>query len=142
MDLDLKAQLNIDADGLADQYIIEHQDYAYSKVPLLPSSGTQLNLPIGTITHKLKREIMLAPTEPALQKHLCKHFKWTEETFGTIDWESFCRAMNRLDKHRTTLNKHVNNITPFGCRLHRRDPKYPRGCLTCGLEEENAIHLL
>jgi len=142
-DLNLKAQLNIDADKLADQYIIEHPDYSYSKVPLLPTSGAQLNLPIGTITHKLKREIMLARTEPALQKHLCKHFKWTDETFETIDWESFRLAMNRLDKHRTTLNKHVNDITPVGRRLHRRDPKYYKGCNTCGLvDEETAIHLL
>ena len=50
--------------------------------------------------------------------------------------------MNQLDKHRTTLSKHVNDITPVGRRVHRNDPKYPRGCLTCGIEEETAIHLL
>ena len=140
--LDLKAQLNIDADALANQYITDNPNHPYQQVPLLPVSGVQLNLPIGTITHKLKRELRVARTAPGLQQHLCTKFNWTAPVFDNIDWESFRRAMNRLDKHRVTLTKHVNDIVPVGRRVHRYDPKYPKSCITCGIEEETASHLL
>ena len=132
----------MDADKIADQYIQQNPDHAFHQVPLLPTSGIQLHLPVGTVTHKLKRELRLARTEPPLRAHLCERFGWSGETYEDIDWESFRRAMRRLDKHRTTLTKHVNNYAPVGTRVHRDDPKYPRGCSSCGAEEENADHLL
>ena len=84
----------------------------------------------------------MARTEPGMKEYLCEKFKWAEETFDDIDWESFRLAMRRLDSHRRTLTKHVNNIVPVGTRVHRYDPKYPIGCLSCGMPEEDADHLM
>lgn len=140
--LELPAQLNVDADALADAYIVDNPDHPYNIVPLLPTSGIQLHLPVGTITHNLKKAIRLARTEPAMREHLMDRFSWDEDTFEDIDWEGFRRAMGRLDKHRVTLTKHVNNYVAVGRRVNRYDPKYPRECVTCGAAEETADHLI
>ena len=140
--LSLKAQLNVDYDAIADAYIVENPNHQYQQVPLLPTSGIQLQLPIGTITNKLKRELRLARTADNLRKYLCGKFGWDEETFDTIDWEAFRRAMGGLDKHSITLRKHVNNCSPVGSRVHWYNPKYPRGCCSCGAPEEKADHLM
>ena len=140
-ELSLMAQLNCDADEWADKYIAENPNYPYNKVPLFPISGVQLNLPTGTVTHKLKRELRMARHEEPLKEYLCEKFGWDRQVFADIDHESFRRALRKLDKHRTTLTKHVNDITPVGRRVHRYDPKYPRGCTSCGIEEETADHM-
>ena len=119
----------------------DNPNYPYHKSPLFPVSGVQLHLPIGTVTHKLKRELRLARHEEPLKEYLCDKFGWERQVFDDIDHESFRRALRRLDKHRTTLTKHVNDITPVGRRVHRYDPKYPRGCTSCGIEEETADHM-
>ena len=141
-DLSLSAQLNVDADALANEYITANPDHPYHVVPLLPTCGCQFHLPIGTITHKLKKEIRLARTQPAMKDHLMDRFGWDYPTLQDVDWESFRIAMRRLDKHRVTLTKHVNNYAPVGTRVVRYDPKYPESCSTCGDESENAAHLM
>jgi hypothetical protein len=51
-ELPLKAQLNCDADALADEYIRE-VTIDFTKTPIMPTSGCQLHLPPGTITHDI-----------------------------------------------------------------------------------------
>ena len=141
-DLSLKAQLNVDADQLADQFIQDHPDLQYHQGPLLPTSGIQFNLPSGTVTSKLKRSIRWAKTEGPLTTHLCHKFDWTEAIFDDINWEAYRVAMNHLDKYRNTLNKHSCDWVRVGTRVHRDDPKYPKNCPSCPAEEETAPHLL
>ena len=52
--LSLPAQLNVDADALADSYMTHHHDQ-HRKAPLLPQSGCLLHLPEGTITNQLQQ---------------------------------------------------------------------------------------
>ena len=141
-DLDLKAQLNVDADKLAESYITDNPTQQHSHVVMLPTSGDQLNPPQGTITHNVKKEISLARHAGPLRRHLRGKFDWSEEVFDDISWESFRLAMRRLEKHKVTLNKHVNGYTPVGRRVNRYHPKYPKQCLSCQAEEETAHHLL
>jgi hypothetical protein len=49
--LTLSQQLNVEADKLANEYIQRHHDDEYNKVPLLPTSGAQLNMFGSTITY-------------------------------------------------------------------------------------------
>jgi hypothetical protein len=63
-ELSLKAQLNCRADKLAEQYLTDFPDIDRTKVPLLPTAGSQLHLTKGTITHKLKLELTHARTVP------------------------------------------------------------------------------
>ena len=140
-ELSLSAQLNVDADHIANAYIEENPDKDYSHVPMLPHSGAQLNLLNGTATSRLKQRLRLARTTSLLQTHLQKKFGWSEATFHDINWESSRVALNRLKTHRTTLIKHLNDIIPVGKRVHRYDPKYPAGCPSCHEPIENADHL-
>jgi hypothetical protein len=140
-ELSLKEQLNVDADQLADQYIVANPDHQYNIVPMLPTSGVQLNLPHGTVTYKIKRELRLARTTGPLKEYLCKKYGWTEATFEDIDWECNRRALNRADKDRTIMIKHLNDIVPVGKQVHRYDPKHPESCPSCDETVETSSHL-
>ena len=140
-ELTLLQQLNVDADSMADSYIQQHWDDEYHEVPLLPTSGAQLNLEQGTVTYKMKRELRLARTEGPLRDYLCEKNKWSRETFDSIDWEDHRRALNRLNKHRTILIKYLNGIAPVGKLVHEYDPKYPANCPSCQEPIETQDHL-
>ena len=140
-ELSLEAQLNVDADRLADQYLQAHQDKNYNTAPLLPTTGAQLHLRSGTVNSKIKRELRLARTIGPLREKLCTDNGWSEETFDSIDWEAHRLALNRLNKHHVTLVKHLNNVTPVGRFVHRYNIKYPKDCPSCNTPEETRKHL-
>jgi hypothetical protein len=140
--LTVMQQLNVEADKLADEYIQQNQDLAYSIVPILPTSGVQLNMAGGTVTHRLKQTVMQARSQQEHKKYLCKKNAWTQEEFETIDWESHRQALNRHQPQRTILTKYLNNMVPVGQRVHTYDPKYPAGCPSCPEEQETQEHML
>ena len=139
--LDLPAQLNVDADQLASEYIRNNPDLDYSTVHLLPHAGLQLQFPTGTLTYKLKRALRIARTEPTLEKALKEKYEWEDETFQDVNWEAMRLALRRLRAHKTTLLKHINNISPVGRLVHLYDPKYPEGCPSCEEPVETRQHL-
>ena len=140
-ELPIPAQLNCQADKLAADFITNHPNMPYHKAPLIANAGTQLHLSTGTISAKLHQELRLARTTKPLEDHLQDKFNWDADTFASIDWESSRRAYRRLQKHRLTLIKHANNITPTGVRVNRYDPKYPPECPSCPVTHEEANHI-
>ncbi len=140
-ELSLNAQLNVDADKLADEYINHNPNHEYHNAPLLPTSGAQIHLPSGTVTYHLKRTLTHARTVQPLQAKLCKRNDWTADTFKLIDWEAHRRGLNRHDKHRTTLIKYLHGILPVGKLVHRYDKKYPEECPSCNAPVETQDHL-
>jgi hypothetical protein len=58
-ELPLQAQLNCKADALAEDYLRE-ATIDFTKTHIMPTSGCQLHLPQGTITHDIKRELKFA----------------------------------------------------------------------------------
>ena len=141
-ELPLKAQLNIDADELCGHWLTANPDWNHSIVPLLPTSGSQLNTLNGTITRSLRHELQLARTLPPLKAHMIKKYYWSESSFQDIHWDCHGRALKRLEKHSTTLIKYLNNITPVGTMAHKYDKKYPLDCPSCNFPEEDMDHLL
>ena len=142
-ELPLPAQLNCDADKLADQYITAFPNKDYSWVPLLPASGAQLNLPSGTITFKHKRELRLARTSKPLEEKMMLRNQWDPDTFNNIDWEAYRRGLNRHDKQRSTLIKYHHRILPVGKQVSKYDKKYSPSCPTCQdpIETQDHLHL-
>mgnify|MGYP000316897559 CR=1 FL=1 len=110
--LALPAQLNVDADKLAWDYMAAHPNKDYAVVPILQTSGIQLHLPAGTITYNTKKEVSMAMTTEPMKQHMIKKHHWEEATFLDIEWEAHRRAANRHHKQRTTLNKHLGNYLP------------------------------
>ena len=68
--LSLTAQLNVDADGLASAWLQANPHWEHEIVPILPTCGSQIHLPEGTITRRLKQELKLAVSTPAI-KNTC-----------------------------------------------------------------------
>jgi hypothetical protein len=139
-ELSLKAQLNCQADELADEYLSTLPDMTFDSVPMLPTSGCQLQLPKGTITCNTKHEVKLARTAPLLKKRLCHKHAWTQEIFEDIDWTSHSRALNYHHKHRVTMVKYLNDHLPLGKRVHLYNPKYPQECPSCPAALEDSDH--
>ena len=140
--LSLPAQLNVDADALADSYMIHHQDQ-HRKAPLLPHSGCLLHLPEGTITNQLKRELVIAKRGPPLRTLLRNKFQWTPEVEATIDWSLHGHAI-RNTRHKSTFIKFIFGYLPVGWRVHKHDPKYSETCASCKHMEpkvETIVHL-
>jgi hypothetical protein len=140
--LTTQQQLNVDADKLAGEYIQQHYNDEYGIVPLLPTSGAQLNMEEGTVTHQIKRTVMQARSKRDHKAYLCQKNAWTPTKFNTINWESHRQALNRIPKKRTILVKYLNNIAPVGKMVNKYDPKYTAGCPSCPAECETQEHML
>jgi hypothetical protein len=139
--LTLLQQLNVDADELADQYIQANMDKDYRWATLLPSSGVNLNMETGTITHDMKRAVKEARILEKQSMYLCKKNNWDSETFETIAWEPHRRAINRHNKKKVTMVKYLNGIIPVGKRVSRYDKKYSAQCPSCEELMETQEHL-
>ena len=140
--LSLPAQLNVDADRLANRYLQDHPDKNYSRVTMMPVTRVQLHLPDGTITRKVKTVLRVARHGPPLEKKLMKDKGWTQETLDDVNWDASRIAMNRLRKHRTTLIKYVNGILPVGSMVTRYDIKYSPACPSCPEQLETTQHMI
>jgi len=70
--LPLPAQMNVDADKLAGDYMAALPDKDYTVVPTLPNSGVQLHLPAGTITYNKTKEVSMARTTEPMKQHTIK----------------------------------------------------------------------
>ena len=139
--LSLQAQLNVDADRLAESYIINHPHQDCSRAQLLPTAKLQLNLPAGTVTYNMKRTIRLARTEPPLAAKLKKDNDWSDRAFDDINWEASRRALRRLRKAKPQLVKYLNNVIPVGKLVSAYDPKYPASCPSCAEPIETRDHV-
>lgn len=128
--LSLAARLNVDADALARQYIIDHPD----PVPFVyqfPIHGATLETIQGTITGQYKTAIRDAATWPQLQAYLCKRFEWDSNIVDRIDWTAMGSALSAHRKHQTTLVKHLIRQAPTGHIAYRNDPRKDPSCFCC-----------
>jgi hypothetical protein len=138
--LSLPAQLNVDADNLADQYILDFPDQDYNVVPILPTSGVQLQLKEATVTRNIKQEVMQARHVQPLIDYMMDKFEWSQETYDSVDWVTHRRAVGRWEKRRTTIIKQIYRWLPVGKQVHRYDQKNNPGCSTCQAPLEDQAH--
>jgi hypothetical protein len=139
-ELPLSARMNCEADWLANSYLSEDPIIDFSTVPILPTSGCQLNLEKGTVTFNLKQQLRMATSIPPLRAKLCKKHDWSHDTFDNIDWTAHGRALRRHDRHRVTMVKFLNDILPLGKLANTYDPKYPPSCPSCSEPLEDRQH--
>jgi len=140
--LPIRAQLNVDADRLAAEYLDDHPDGQYTTTPLFPASGATIHTPDGSCTYKYKANLRLLRHTPSLKAYLMKRNHWTEEAFLQVDWEVHRLALARTQQHSTTMHKHIHNWLPVGSRKKHYDPKYPAACPTCQAPDETSEHFL
>jgi hypothetical protein len=142
-ELPLIAQLNVDADVLATQYMISHPQTTTS-VPRLTHKLCQLELPNGSINGRYPNTLRIAALRSDIWDHLKARNDWTEETITSIDWRAFEQAYARgsFFKHCVTLVKHFHGISPSGKIAHRNNPSHPAGCPSCESAIEDKDHVI
>jgi hypothetical protein len=138
--LSLRAQLNCDADKLAERYLRMTDphgtpDLDETRVTLLPNAGAQVHLKSGTVTGKLKRPLTNASRGPPLLEHIRIKNNWDPTTIDLVDWDSHGIAV-RNAPHPVTVVKTLHGLLPVGARTSKYDPKYSSICPSCHTAKE------
>jgi hypothetical protein len=129
-DLSLQAQLNVDADRLANEFQDQFGGSHPTVLPL-PHSAAQVHfLDYGTCTYRLPHMLRRAETERPLAEYIRTRNGWTEEVLQSIDWQSHERAIKKNNKRRIHLTKVVHDILPTNYQVHRGNPHRQR-CPAC-----------
>ena len=139
--LTLSAQLNCNADTLANAYLQEFPLLDYTRLHIFPAGACTLQLQHGTVTRDIKQECADARTLPPLRLKIIQDSEWQDpQIFDTVDWDSHSRALRKLHRHRPTLVKYIHRILPLGARVNKYDKKYPTNCPSCRETKETLDH--
>lgn len=127
-DLSLEAQLNVQADFLAGNYIY-NQITPQTCVPV--DEVCQCHLQIGnkTITSHYRQAIRDAASAPALRQYLLS-FCTPRANLAIIDWNIFSTANQRLSHLRIWSTKFIYNLLPTVTYDKIYTYNRPR-CITC-----------
>ena len=139
--LKLPAQMNCDADHEASQYKWPDNRSSLTVTPL-PETPCQLIIQGKSITGHIKRRIREESTIPALKEHLKKKFEWDQSTLDAIDWPLYQEIITKYKSQRTTLVKHLHNISPTGHIANRNNEHLPHNCPACQAPHEDNKHVL
>ena len=138
--LSIPAQLNCDADQLANAYLQDNPVMEHTHSTIFPAGECVLQLNQGTITRDYKRVCAEAQTLPPLRSKIIQRSEWNPSVFDNVDWDAHGRALARHHKHRTTLIKYIHTILPLGDRVHKYDTRYPSTCPSCQAPTETLDH--
>ena len=138
--LPLLAQLNVDAEDVADQY---QQEYGVERKTafLLPSTAIHLELPQGTLTGHHPAAMRLIVWRDPLKQYMSGKYAWATDTIDLIHWEAHEKALLKGKKRHTHHIKHVHDNLPTNSRIHREDPRR-QACPTCRYVKEDRDHVL
>ena len=139
--LPLPAQLNIEADELADE-AHQIQPPASSRLWRAPHNPIQILHNCVPITSKLKNTLRKLLTGPDLIDHIRSKTGWSDETFDSVDWDSHKRAITTTQIPDMFVTKFIHNALPTGDRVHQYKKHYDHRCPSCGYEHEDRTHLL
>jgi hypothetical protein len=142
--LNVPAQLNCDADKLANEYanVMSEDDREHAQVPPLPHSPSQFQINHQTITSHIKRRVRDAASLPPLHKYLQQKFKWNKSTIDLIDWTNYSVVIQKYKQQWTTVVKHLHDISPTGHIAHRNNCHLPHECPACGSPQEDNTHVI
>ena len=138
-DLSLPAQLNCDADKLANQA---------HNLPLLPSNihfptnAASLYHHTTQITSKIKHATRKLITTAPIREYILKKENWTSVTAAMVNWDAYTRAITTSRLPDKFITKFIYNILPTGDRVHLYQFRYDHHCPTCNAAQETQHHLL
>jgi hypothetical protein len=138
--LSLLAQLNVDADSMAEQFQIEHGS-PRPQAWMYPSTAVHLELPQGTITSHYPDTMRLQVWGAPLQKYMRTKYQWAPSTYHMIHWNAHKQALKNSEARQTHLTKLVHDNLPTNSRIHRGD-KRRQMCPSCGTAKEDRDHVI
>ena len=111
-DLPYMAQLNVDADKLADRFQLK---YGIPRPTVLrfPINQVQVNLRgINTITYKLKQVLYYEASANELKEYIAERNTWSLPEMETIDWKAHASVIAKGCLPTTHIVKLVHDILP------------------------------
>lgn len=133
--------MNCDADHEASEYKWPDNRSSLTVTPL-PETPCQLIIQGKSITGHIKRRIREESTIPALKEYLKKKFEWDQPTLDAIDWPLYQEIITKYKSQRTTLVKHLHDISPTGHIANRNNKHLPHNCPACQAPHEDNKHVL
>ena len=128
--LPLTAQLNVDADRLANLYDYP-PDISPLRVPLITGCCALLHTPQGTVNSNYRTTLRYLATWQPLRHYLCNKHDWDIDTFESVDWTSHGRAL-RASFHRRQFHiKFLHDWLPLGYLRSRYAVYYSDSCPLC-----------
>jgi hypothetical protein len=91
-----EAQLNVQADALATDYLDNYADPS-KLVPFIPASHASLIIDGETITRRFATRLRQAASSPRLCQRLMTRNAWTPNTFRSINWLVPGKALDTLE---------------------------------------------
>ena len=140
-ELSLPAQLNCEADALANEIQQHPFDWEINSLPP-PHNPIQVHHHQKTITSHLKRTLRTMIKSKTLIDHVTKRAKWDPDTVHFVDWQSHQRAITTSKLPARFITKFIHQILPTGKVVHRYKPYYNAGCPSCDEQCEDQFHLL
>ena len=140
-DLPLIAQLNVEADKLADHYL-KANPLPKTEVLLFPHAHVQFNLHGATITSRYSLKIRNAECDPVSVQYLKTRHGWTTEVFNSINWLVHGKTVRSQQRRKNHITKLVNDLLPTNKNQHRCNPQHSPKCMQCQVEIETRDHLI
>jgi hypothetical protein len=96
-DLELEAQLNVDADKYAGDFQLANGKFRPIIVSLLPSCDAMLSIRGISVTSNYRKQLIRAYVEPDLIQYLQYGFGWPNETIEIILWKCLSLAIQQIN---------------------------------------------
>ena len=139
--LPLLAQLNVEANALANTYQRDHGNFQPT-VLFTKWAGVHLVLPSGTVTSKYESALRVQASAQPLKEHIRQERNhWSTATYESINWQDHGKSLRGHINRKTHLVKLVHGILPVNSKLHRDDPIRSL-CPCCKVKKETWQHIL
>ena len=138
--LPLMAQLNVEADQIANKYYTLRQPH-HTQVIMSPRTRVHMVGTKGTITSNYEDVICLELGKPNLLKWMGERHKWDADTIEQINWNAHGKALKQCPKTHHTLIKMVHDILPTTAQQNKFDGGR-RTCPLCQCQQEDTEHIV
>jgi hypothetical protein len=137
----LPAQLNVEADALASQYL--HQSpHPNREVLMFPHAHAHLQFGISTVTYQYSLRLRNAEHDRITIPYLKQKYQWTDQVFDSINWDVHGKAVRSQRSNQLHTVKLVNDILPTNKVQHRWNPQQDAACPRCKRDIETRDHIL
>ena len=138
--LPLMAQLNVDADRLAEEYNRTHGAQHPFSI-MTPSAGAMLVTDEGTLTSTFESELRNRSSSPPLENYIRTKNQWDQCTFFSVNWEAHGKAVKASLPTRIQLTKFLHEALPTHHHANLMDGG-GRKCVACSTCDETTDHIL
>ena len=139
-DLNLIAQMNVDADKLATIELAEFGTIQ-SAVPFDPVCQVLLHIGGRAVTRAIETAVRNKFFLQPLLSFYNTRFQWSPTTQANIDWDAYSTAYSSYPRSRKFFYQFGWKKLPCGGRLHFRQPSYDDRCPSCHQPDESDDHL-